>query len=790
MADLAGVNGQRTEFKVVGKPNLPGPLSYAMATGMAKYGLDHVLPNMLHAKFLRSPYAHARILSVDTSKARALEGVVDILTWEDEDIKNLVSYGEHWGTPRPWLDNIADQEGDEVGVIVVAESEDICEEALRLLDVKWEILPHVVNILEGRKEDAPVIRPGEPSRTSFGMHDPNAPPPPPKQGNVSFSILCAGDIEEGFKQADHVMEFEIYLPAFASHFPNPSGSVAWWDMDPYKGDEPVLHIEGAVRERLPISKMYNVPLENVVQESLFMGGKYCDWGLRRSQEITPLLARRTGRPVRCVNTRYETFDFSMKQRFIKVKVGFTKDGLITAIDDYSVADGGVRGSSTFGTTGDQQHGPYNSIKCPNIRQQMEIVDSNRGMMYVSGQHCPFNWDIITVANYIIAEKLGKDPIEVARLNLHGPSSKEDEAPVPSFDRCVEEGKKLMNWQWHPARGKRLPDGRWHGMSFRYQMCPRHSVSGYICKLEFRDGVVYMPTQGPVFGAFMVEAVAMVVAEEVGIPYEDLKIVYDYREKFSPVGGGADGSTASAWAMKECANLLKQEILKAAIEYAESMPNFAFMPLNSDPPPQPGPFKGLKPEDLDIQDGMIFVKADPSKAVPLKNATPKPLVATYQGRPPLAPWLTGGGGRQLDCMNALFCEVAVDEETGEVEILRFGAAVDAGKVLRPTSLESQVHQNLYFSQGCQLFEDFIYDERTGVRLNNNMIDYKKVTMLDVPEIETEFLETRAGNAAYGATGISHSLANTHLVITAIHNAIGVWVDPPATPDKVLRALGKA
>mgnify|MGYP000921109080 CR=1 FL=1 len=321
MADLAGVNGQRTEFKVVGKPNLPGPLSYAMATGMAKYGLDHVLPNMLHAKFLRSPYAHARILSVDTSKARALEGVVDILTWEDEDIKNLVSYGEHWGTPRPWLDNIADQEGDEVGVIVVAESEDICEEALRLLDVKWEILPHVVNILEGRKEDAPVIRPGEPSRTSFGMHDPNAPPPPPKQGNVSFSILCAGDIEEGFKQADHVMEFEIYLPAFASHFPNPSGSVAWWDMDPYKGDEPVLHIEGAVRERLPISKMYNVPLENVVQESLFMGGKYCDWGLRRSQEITPLLARRTGRPVRCVNTRYETFDFSMKQRFIKVRSG-------------------------------------------------------------------------------------------------------------------------------------------------------------------------------------------------------------------------------------------------------------------------------------------------------------------------------------------------------------------------------------------------------------------------------------------------------------------------------------
>jgi CO/xanthine dehydrogenase Mo-binding subunit len=145
---------------------------------------------------------------------------------------------------------------------------------------------------------------------------------------------------------------------------------------------------------------------------------------------------------------------------------------------------------------------------------------------------------------------------------------------------------------------------------------------------------------------------------------------------------------------------------------------------------------------------------------------------------------------LDTMNTAFCEVAVDTETGEVEILRFGVVADTGKVLRPTSLESQIDQVLFFSQGCQLLEDMIYDERTGVLLNNNMVDYKKPTMLDVPPIDRQFLETRAGNAAYGASGISHSLANTHMVIIAIHNAIGVWVDPPATPDKILKALGKA
>jgi xanthine dehydrogenase molybdenum-binding subunit len=790
MADLAGVNGQREHFRVVGKRNLPGILSYPLATGIAKFGIDYVMPNMLHAKFLRSPYANARVVRVDTTAARALPGVVDILTWEDEDIKNLVSYGEHWGAPRPWLDNLADQEGAEVAVIVVAETEDICEEALRRLDIEWEVLPHIVDLNEGRKPDAYVIRPQDRSTPTFGAPDPNAPPNPPKMGNVAYSNVIQGDIEAGFKEADHILEYTLYMPAFASHIPNPPSSVAWWSKDSYFGEGETLHIEGAVRERLPIARMYNMPLEKTVQEGLFMGGRYCDWGLRRAQEITPLLAKRTGRPVRMAMTREETFDsIIMKQRYMSIRVGFTKDGLITAVDDHSVADGGTWGSSSFGHVGDQKQGPYNTLKCKNIAQHMEVVDSNRHMMWVSGQHTPFNWDIVTVALHMIAEKLGKDVVEIARLNLHGPTGKDDPNPVPSFEACVEAGKKLMNWNWHPAGTKKLPDGRMHGASFRYQMCPRHSVSGYSCRLEFRDGEVHLPTQGPVFGAYMVEPNVMVAAEELGLEYEDIKVDFDYRAKFSPVGGGSDGSTASSWAMKECANILKRQILEAAIEYAESWPLIMVAPLNTPPLPEPGPFKGLKPEDLDIADGKIFVKADPSKCCPLKNATNRDLVATYSGRPPLSAWLVGGCGNILDTMNTVWCEVAVDTDTGEVEILRFGTVVDPGLALRPTSLESQLDQVMFFSQGCQLLEDIVFDKRTGVKLNANMIDYKKPTMKDVPKVEHELIETRSGNGAYGAAGISHSMANTHLVIAAIHNAIGVWVDPPATPDKVLQALGK-
>jgi len=297
----------------------------------------------------------------------------------------------------------------------------------------------------------------------------------------------------------------------------------------------------------------------------------------------------------------------------------------------------------------------------------------------------------------------------------------------------------------------------------------------------------MPTQGPVTGIFAVECNAMVVAEELGIEYDDVVVEYNYKEAFTPVGGGSDGTTASAWCMKECAAILKKQILQAAADEAANPAPFAMK--GPQMPPGPNQLVGYTVEELDIVDGHIVVKQDPTIKRPLVHATLQNLVATYSGRPPDALWSVGRG-KLLDTMNTAYCDVAVDVETGEVEILRFGVVADPGKVLRPTSLESQIDQVMFFSQGCQLLEDYVYDERSGVRLNNNMIDYKKPTMLDIPPVDRHFLETRAGNAAYGASGISHSLANTHMVILAIHNAIGVWVDPPATPDKILKALGKA
>jgi CO/xanthine dehydrogenase Mo-binding subunit len=408
MADLAGVNGQRTEFKIVGKPNVPGKLSYNLASGKAKYGADATAPNMLHAKFLRSPYAYAVVKSVDISKVKALPGVVDVITWEDPDLKALQREGGRGEPAGAFLDNIADQEDAEVAVIVVAESEELCDEALRLLKVDWEVRPYIVDPREGMKPDAPAMFPR-----------------PGAKGNITTASKIDGDIEAGFKQADQTIEFDFVLPPCASHIPNPSGGMAYWYEEQNSGEGRDLYIEGATQAAGQVADLYKLPLDKVNQSTLYQGGKYCDWGIRKSQLITPLLARRTGRPVKCVNARADMYDFAINQNFVHARIGFKNDGLITAVKLYSIADNGSRGNSPFCTTQDMNYGPWYTTRCENIHQTMDAVSTNRGKMWVSGQHCIFGWDTMTIAEQMIADQLsgvrrsGQEADELAASSCRG-----------------------------------------------------------------------------------------------------------------------------------------------------------------------------------------------------------------------------------------------------------------------------------------------------------------------------------------------------------------------------------
>jgi CO/xanthine dehydrogenase Mo-binding subunit len=310
------------------------------------------------------------------------------------------------------------------------------------------------------------------------------------------------------------------------------------------------------------------------------------------------------------------------------------------------------------------------------------------------------------------------------------------------------------------------------MGFRYQMCQRHATETYQCTVAIKsDGRVYIPTRGPWGGIYGADACAMVVAEEMGARIEDVILLYDPRGIFTPLGGGSDGTTASAWVCKEAAAACRKLLLERAAESLKAIP-----------------------EGLDTRDSVVFFKSAPDKKYPFSQfaeaGKDKEVAATFSGRPPTAVWNTDQG-RVLDTLNATFCEVAVDTETGEVEVLRYVVACDSGKILRPTSMESQIDQVMMFSNGSQLLEEFVYDKATGVKLSTNMLEYRKPTILDVAPVKSILLETRAGNACYGGNGISHSMAHTQLIICAVANAIGKWLTtPPITPDKVLKALGKA
>jgi CO/xanthine dehydrogenase Mo-binding subunit len=761
MADIEGSNGQRTEFKAVGRANFPGRLSYSIATGRAKFGIDAVIPGMLHAKFLRSPHGRARIKGMDISKAKALEGVVDIVTWDDPEVLSInpgltnPPVRTMAGIHGPLIPSEAETEDEEIGAVVVAVTPEICDEALKLIEVEWDVRPSIVDAPDGLKPGAPIIK-----------HDPKG----------LLSNFTTGDVEAGFRESDHIIEFDWFHSRTASHIPNPNGSVAWWAQDPLGTPGPTLYIEGVTPTwgAFQLLPLYNLTFDKLQRRTLFQGGKYCDWIHRRSQLVTPLLAKRTGRPVRCVNERRNDYYPANPQRFSHTKIGFKNDGTIVAVEESTIGDSGApeETASAFGGF-ESRFSPFNTTRCVHLKSSFQEVYTNSGR-YTLSQTSPFNWDAMTIAEQIVAEKLDIDVIDVALRNVHGPSSQQDAGIPPGLQMCVDKGKKAMNWKWHPAGTKRLSDGRMHGLSFRYALSPRHAQQPYTATVTIQaDNKVYIPLKGPWVGVYGADACALVVAEELGAKPEDVILLYDDKALFAPVGGGSDGTTASAWVMKEAAVRCKKLLLELAAKSRV---------FNS------------KPEDLDTKDTMVYLKSDPAKAYPFGKFIADEgfgdhdldIAATFFGRPPETTWHKGG--HILDTMNTSYCEVAVDTETGGVEVTRYCVVCDPGKVLRMTSFEGQLHQAMFLSHGG-LMEEFIYDKATGVKLSTNMLEYKKPTMLDLGPIDTYAVETRGGNACYGATGISHCMAAPLLPVCAVANAIGKWIQPPVTPDKVLKALGK-
>ena len=754
---LEGTNDDRQEFKVVGTWDHPGRQSWDMASGVAKYPTDLYREDSLVAMCLRSPYGHAKVKGLDISEAEKLPGVKLILTYEDEELvtlpKTVPSYFEFGRSPL--LGDEAEFEGDEVGAVVVAETEEICKKALDLIKVDWEVLPFILDCREAAKPGAPILRP-EMNPTSN------------MTGNTFGAAVKweIGNVEEGFKDADYIEVIEYGRPMWSQFRSMPPAYISYWDNDPWGNPdgEKVCYVTNHAHfpsNGPAVSAFWgmDVPEDRVRALSPYMASRYCDFVEKRGALLTPVLSKRLGGvPIRMVYTRRQAFDAAVPQTYFTVRIGFKEDGSLVAVQSKNVHQTGARGGY-----GDKTHGHlvlppnaqgFKSTTCPNIYSEMEYYVTNGACTTADpGKDA---WEPVNLAFAKIADVLQMDISEVIMKNV--------KITQPSLDACMKAGKEAFKWdeKWHLAGQRKLPDGRYHGVSCRACWSMTWGMISYNINLRLNtDGKVYMPYSEALIGTYWPDATQLVIAEEMGMKLEDVIVYYSANYPNWQKGDAADRGSTCTWAAKEAAILLKKRILAVGASMF-----------------------GVTADEVDIVDSMLTLKADPTQQLPLRNIGQ--FGEGYCGKPNV-PFQND----VIRTMNVDFVEVAVDPETGLVEILDYCAAHDFGKVIRPQSAMGQLEMALTMAEGRALREEVIWDENTGVLLNGNMYDYKVPTALDQPEMNNVAVETRCGGGAYGSTGVAHAHTNAGLVGQAIQNAIGgdFIAMTPYTPDRVLRAMGK-
>ncbi len=357
------------EFQYVGSRDIVSRCARQLCEGTADFAREKVLPNMLYGKFLKSPYTCARIKKVDTSKAEALPGVKAIVTYEDPEIQAMPQYAGYWGVPADYitglvsvLSDTCDRDNEAIGVAVAAETEEICDQALKLLDIEWEQLPQIIDPREAVEENAALLQPElRPDNNIFRT--------------VEWED---GDVETAFSQSEYTAEFDSSFALMYHACGEPVRVVASWDKDTTVPGGVVLNIwcpTGSVQNiENPLSAMFNIPLAQVIIHTPFTGGTFGRRPmLQRSHIICPLLAKRTGQPVVMDDSREDDMQVTGGEGYNHIKIAFNGDGVITAADGDLLHNVGARGHMPFPTDMTR----FNLTKCKNIREFSQQVYTSK-----------------------------------------------------------------------------------------------------------------------------------------------------------------------------------------------------------------------------------------------------------------------------------------------------------------------------------------------------------------------------------------------------------------------------
>jgi 4-hydroxybenzoyl-CoA reductase alpha subunit len=790
------------EPDIIGKP-LPRIDAIGKATGQARFTVDMAMPGMLHGKFLRSSHPHARILSIETGKAKRLKGVKAVITREDvAGIRYaFVDTPRYPADETPLAIDKVRYVGDEVAAVAAVDLE-TAEEALDLIEVEYQPLPAVYDPEEAMKPDAPELHApfSEESTTEWedwGLHrDKRALDWRDAKNLSGRTNVSFGDIDKGFSESDYVREdrFETLATAHCALEPHAALAV----FDPSGKLNMYLSSMGIFYKRFILSKTLGLPISQVRILKTYVGGAFGGKiDLFPYEFCAAFLARRTGRPVRFELEREEVFTCTRQRHptIIHIKTGVKKDGKIVAQDVKFIADNGAyRGSGAIVVyLGHAFSIPVYAV--PNYRYQGYAVYTNNPIRGPQRAHGSPQIRFAMDSQFqMIAKELNIDPLEIMLKNVR---HKGDILPNGDVLRscglteCLESAAQIAGWrEWKTKSRQRTHEGT---SSPRYRKgiglscCAMFSgapfypfASAAIVKLH-DDGTATLYIGSTEMGQGTDTTMAQVAAQELGLGLEEVQVVSGDTE-LCPIDLGqflSGGAFVTGNAVKVAAADARTQLLRMAAELLEA-----------------------DASDLAIEGKKVHVRGSPERSLsygqviqasvqrndgdPIIGKGNIKAVQTADFYPSLARatgHFTGAYGFAVQ-----LAEVSVDTLTGRIEVTRMVTFHDCGFPLNRSIVEGQVHGNTSMGLGQALWEEVFLEK--GQMQNPTFLDYRAPLASETPKMVSGIVETRDPGGPYGAKEVGEGSISGVLaaVANAIDDAIGIrFTKLPITPDRVLEAI---
>ena len=727
-------------------------------TGAAKFGADYHLPGMLYGMVLRSPHAHARIRSIDTSRAEALPGVKAVMTGADLPDHPFAYVGpdrlavNFWHVTR----NIMSREkvlyeGHAVAA-VAAISAVIANRALALIDVDYEVLPHVIDVEEAMAEDAPLL--------FEDMITRGVEPAPERPSNVSKRVgFEIGDLDAGFAEAEEVVERHYRTAPIHQAYIEPQACLANWEGG---GKAEVWSSsQGHFAVRNLTAKLTGMTIGDLKVNPAEIGGGFGGKTIVYLEPVALTLSKMSGHPVRMNMSREEVFKGTgpTSGSSMTVKIGFRRDGTITAAEAILKYQAGAFPGSPVMNGCMCAFAPYD---IPNQRTVGYDVVSNRPKAAAyRAPGAPISAFAVESTMDIVAKAIGMDPLDFRLKNAATPGTQMVYGPKLAHGGYVETVQALLDHPGYkaplgPNQGRGAASGFWFNGA---------GDSGANVAVN-ADGTVTIATGSPDIGGTRA-SMAIMAAETLGIDYDLIQssVVDTETVPYCHVTGGSRVTYATGLAVIDaCEQIIGDLRERAALIWDVDVDAVVWEDGHAKPASSNvGDFEPLSLKDI------------ASKF----SATGGPIGATG----------TVNAGGQAPGFSTQFCDVEVDPETGRVEILRFVAAQDAGRAIHPSYVEGQMQGGVVQGIGWALNEEYIYAE-DGTMSNPGFLDYRVPVASDVPMIEPIVVEVPNPNHPYGVKGVGEvSICPPMAAIAnAVADAIGRRMQElPMSPPKVLEAL---